>query len=71
MDKSLTPYPYPCTLKDRLLIIENHMEQVVRMVSWVTKAQKAKVRAKAKAARKADPKASDSSIIRGLINKLK
>jgi hypothetical protein len=43
---------------------------LVRLLSWVTKAQKAKVRKLAKDAKKADPKATDSSIIRRAIDNL-
>lgn len=46
------------------------MHQYVRLNSWTTKAQKAKIRKAAKIAKKTDPKASESSIIRGLIDSL-
>lgn len=67
VDKCLTgTYPLPYTLS-RLLVIENHMaEKLVRMVSWVSKAQKAKVKKLAK--RK---KGSESAFIRGLIDNAK
>jgi hypothetical protein len=47
------------------------MKKPVRLVAWVTPAQKAKVRKAAKAAKKLDEKSTDSSIIRGLIDSLK
>lgn len=54
-------------IKDRLLVIENRMaEKLVRMVSWVSKAQKAKVKKLAK--RK---KGSESAFIRELIDNAK
>jgi len=42
------------------------MSKLVRMVSWVTKEQKGKVRRAAQKAQRRDPKSSESSIIRGL-----
>jgi hypothetical protein len=41
---------------------------LVRLVAWVTKAQKAKVKRKATEAKKRDPKSSESLIIRNLID---
>jgi hypothetical protein len=46
------------------------MEKLVRLVCWVKPAQKKKVSAKAKAKKKRDPRASESAIIRGLIDKM-
>jgi hypothetical protein len=43
---------------------------LVRLLSWVTKAQKAKVRKIANEAKKRDPKSSESSIIRRAIDQL-
>jgi hypothetical protein len=40
------------------------------MTVWVTPAQKKKIRALAKDAKKRDPKSSDSAIIRGIIEKI-
>lgn len=44
--------------------------KLVRLLSWVTKAQKEKVRKAAKIAKKRNPKASESSIMRDLIDKM-
>jgi hypothetical protein len=45
--------------------------KLVRLVSWVTKDQKKKVKEASKVAKKRDYKASESAIIRRLIDTLK